>query len=109
MDRTIQFISNFVPILNDNDIKLVKETRIFLLNTFKTYLNDNQVVALTSLIQDIGWEAFMDSQIPQCIFDHKLVQVTNHLSSFNKTNRSISIRKAARRHDEVQLFWEIPE
>jgi len=106
MERAYQFISQFVSILDSDDIQHIGVIFHYLSGTFGNDLNESQLVALTSLVQDIGFDSFLESSIPQAIYNHKYIIVANQMLTYNKLGRSISISKTTRRQAELHLFTE---
>lgn len=85
--------------------KQVSDIIKFLRHNFAC-LTDNQLTALTSLIHDIGTEAFISSDIPALIRVKKYIVAASSFMFFNIEGRSVSAKKAKRRKKEQQLFCE---
>ena len=84
--------------------KQVRDIRRVLDHNFGGFLKTHQIVALTSLIHDIGVEEFLHSDIPKFIKAKQYILVSNAFMNFNKDGRVVSVKKAARRRKEQLLF-----
>ncbi len=73
-------------------------------SNFIGLLNEYQQIALISLIQDIGTETFLRSDIPKYIRNKNYILVSNAFLRYNLINRTVSITKVRRRLKEQAIF-----
>lgn len=69
-------------------------------------LNNNQKVALISLLHDVGLETLRNSEIFNLCNKRNFVMAASTILSFNKIGRTVSVHKSRRRNAEKALFLE---
>lgn len=109
----MQHILNFVnkhaatPIQDISQIQNRLNTVVTYLEThFTRSFTENQKLALTSLILDIGMTAFQSSYIPFYLEENNMQAAIQTIKTYIKEGRVNSVRKITRRNEEIKLLLE---
>ena len=67
-------------------------------------LNPNQLAALTSLVYNIGLNAYKNSTLLKLLNEGKILEASNQFERWNKDNGQVVVGLTNRRADEKRVF-----